>query len=79
MAQKDIVEVSIYYRRKWHVSDRTFGIYQNTSSLQHECENITKSKAWHVCGNDLEWHTNWFRLMQPRRNVKLSPSSIDYL
>ena len=35
-----------------------------TETLRHECENKTIFEAWRICGSNLEWHTNWPKLMQ---------------
>ena len=33
-------------------------------TLKHECENKMIFEAWRICGGNLEWHTNWPKLMQ---------------
>ena len=47
-----------------------------TGTLQHECENKTIFEAWRICGSNLEWHTNWPKLMQLWQKIILLPSSI---
>jgi hypothetical protein len=42
----------------------------------HECENKTIFEAWRICGSNLEWHTNWPKLMQLWQKIILIPSSI---
>ena len=45
-------------------------------TLQYECENKTIFEAWHMCRSNLEWHTNWPKLMQLWHKIILIPSSI---
>jgi hypothetical protein len=47
-----------------------------TETLQHECEIGTIFKDWRICGSNLEWHTNWPKLMQLWYKVILISSSI---
>ena len=47
-----------------------------TEILWNECENKTIFEAWRICGGNLEWHTNWQRLMPLWQKVKLIPSSM---
>ena len=39
-----------------------------TETLRHECENKTIFEAWRICGSNLEWHTNWPKLMQKNKS-----------
>jgi hypothetical protein len=73
MAQKDTIEVSIYYK----VNDMCKEILLEFMEIhRHACENRTIFEAWHVCGSNFERHTNWPRLMQLWQKVTLIPSSI---
>jgi hypothetical protein len=48
-----------------------------TETLRHECKNKTIFEAWRICGSNLEWHTNWPKLMQLwQKKIILIPSSI---
>ena len=47
-----------------------------TKMLRHECENKKIFEAWCICGSNLEWHTNWPKLMQLWPKYILIPSSI---
>ena len=47
-----------------------------TEALRHECENKTIFETLRTCGSNLEWHTNWPKLMQLWHKVILIPSSI---
>ena len=47
-----------------------------TETLRHECENNMISEVWHICGSNLEWHTNRPTFMQLWHKVILIPSSI---
>ena len=47
-----------------------------TETLRYECENKTIFEAWHICGSNLEWYTNWPKLMQLWLKIILIPSSI---
>ena len=47
-----------------------------TEILRLECENKTTFEVWHICGSNLEWHTNWPKIMQLWQEVIFIPSSI---
>ena len=47
-----------------------------TETLQYECENNLIFEAWHICGSNLKWLTNWPNLMQLWHKLILVPSSI---
>ena len=73
MAQKDIVKVLIHWRRIWHVWGKTLGIYGNTLTWVWEQNDIWGLAHMH---NNLEWHTNWPKLMQLWHKIILIPSRI---
>ena len=47
-----------------------------TETLQHECENNMIFEAWHICSSNLEWHTNWPKLMQLWQIIMFIPSCV---
>ena len=51
-------------------------LLQFTETLRHECENKTIFEAWRICSSNLEWDTNWPKLMQLLQEIILIPSSV---
>jgi hypothetical protein len=47
-----------------------------TETLRHECENKTIFETWCICSSNLEWDTNWTKLMQLLQKIILIPSSV---
>ena len=50
-------------------------ILEFTETLQHKCENKSIFEAWCICDSNLEWHTNWLKLIQLWQKVIFIPSS----
>ena len=50
-----------------------------TETLWYECENKTIFEAWRICGSNLEWYTNWPKLMQLRRENYTHSIKYSYL
>jgi hypothetical protein len=44
--------------------------------LRCECESKMIFEAWRICRSNLEWHTNWPKLMQRLQKIILIPSSV---
>jgi hypothetical protein len=51
-------------------------LLESTKTFQHECENKMIFEDWRICSTNLEWHTNWPKLMQLWQNIILIPSCV---
>ena len=51
-------------------------LFEFMETLWHECENKSIFEAWCLCDSNLDWHTNWPKLMQIWQKIILIPSSI---
>ena len=46
-----------------------------TETLRLGCVNKTICEAWRIHGSNLEWHTNWLKLMQLGQKIILNTPS----